>query len=714
MKRYSFSSFLVDDSNRKAYQICQDFAELRPVEPQPVLLLGDESSGKTHLLYSIVNRVRASSARAGIAYMSGRVSEEVRALLDDPRPVQEAEHAILLVDQLEQFSELMNELEQIARLFLEQGHYIMLASNIHPSRLTNIPAGLRQLVLSGQVVVIDPHGAETQLEVVRRQVLADNEGELSRQREEIENLRQLLENTQQAVQSNSQPETPRLRSELETAHAELENLRTEKLRLAMQLESKPQDDGLAKRLDEAQAELARLRAENQRIQEELQAEKAMPRAPETEVEGLAQRLAEAEREQVKAQQKLAEFQAAWESLEAGRTSLQEDRALLDNEKTAVAAARAACDRQRAELERERAGLAAVQAELEHERAAVGPVQEEFETVQAAVNQEKALLESLRKEAETARAELTHHQAELAHASDMHATGREMLDSLRAQLSTEQAAFDTERAEFEQRQHVFTQESRALLQRYENLEHASTELEERASSILEGARQAVAQLDEGGGRLARFEAEREAQAAELRSMFESARAMADARPIADQASMDALHTELANVKAQLEEAHAQLNQRMSAIEDIRVQLEQERAARLESEEQWALRMHEQGNTLKEAQSGEQAALSRFEQSQSDLAALRAELSELRKEAAGQVAEAQAYSGELEGRLARLHTETVEARESRANAEARLRMMQERVSAAKKLLHEISAPVRQENDILLDELGAQDAPAASHEA
>ena len=57
----------------------------------PVLLLGDDGCGKTHLLYSVVNQIRSGSARTGLAYVTAReFPDKVRGLIKDPTPVQRA------------------------------------------------------------------------------------------------------------------------------------------------------------------------------------------------------------------------------------------------------------------------------------------------------------------------------------------------------------------------------------------------------------------------------------------------------------------------------------------------------------------------------------------------------------------------------------------------------------------------------------------------
>ena len=192
MKRFSFSTFQVDESNREAFDACRAIADLQPVSPMPVLLLGDQGCGKTHLLYSIVNHVRAGSSTTGLACVTaGEFPEKVRELIPDPSPVERARSAILLVDQLESFTDRVEELEAVARIFLDHGHFVLFTSNIHPARLKHLTEGMRTLLEKGRVFHLAPCGAtEAPSTNAANPALADL---LKRQQEMVQRLRDELE-----------------------------------------------------------------------------------------------------------------------------------------------------------------------------------------------------------------------------------------------------------------------------------------------------------------------------------------------------------------------------------------------------------------------------------------------------------------------------------------------------------------------------------------
>ncbi len=202
MKRYEFGAFQVDDSNRSAFEICHAVAELQPVSPLPVVIVSEPGRGKTHLLYAIVNELREKSPRTALAYITAReFPDKARGLIEDPTPIERASSAVLLVDQLERFTERVVDLEAIVRVFLDRGHYVVLASCLAPNRLSHLPLGLRAMLDTGQTIRISPEmgvpAPATPIQIaepkapvagVARRVAAPQQDEIRRLREELAQL----------------------------------------------------------------------------------------------------------------------------------------------------------------------------------------------------------------------------------------------------------------------------------------------------------------------------------------------------------------------------------------------------------------------------------------------------------------------------------------------------------------------------------------------
>lgn len=295
MKRYSFSTFEVDDSNRGAFEICRAVSELQSVSPQPVVLLGDDGCGKTHLLYAIVNHVRASSARAGLAYVTAReFPKEVRSLAIDPSPVEKASSAILLVDQLDKFSELTEELEAIVRVFLDNHHCVVVASAVHPERLKNLTEGLRNLLTGGLIVGIRPRvlagtsgglsDAEFRFHSERKQLL----GRVEKAEQEAGAAQKAIVELR-ARADVSQAKAERSVAELETAKQSMEALKAALDRY------RSENENLKRRLDELSTQstaIENLQAGHESLETELQETRAERDAAERDRDLLAVKLEE--------------------------------------------------------------------------------------------------------------------------------------------------------------------------------------------------------------------------------------------------------------------------------------------------------------------------------------------------------------------------------------------------------------------------------------
>jgi len=228
MKRFSFDAFQVDDANREAFDVCKTIAELKPVSPLPVTIVADNGAGKTHLLYSIVNQIRGSGAKTGLAYVTAKdFPEQVRGLIKDATPVQRAKSAVLLVDQLEDFDELADDLETVVKIFLDSNHYVILASSLGPSRLKKLSDRFRSLLKAGQVVRVKKKASDSttlipagEMDPLAPDPLDDKEGEIHQLRVALEKARAVISAAGDAEELRHQFETEKGKAEeLESALA---------------------------------------------------------------------------------------------------------------------------------------------------------------------------------------------------------------------------------------------------------------------------------------------------------------------------------------------------------------------------------------------------------------------------------------------------------------------------------------------------------------
>lgn len=209
MRRFSFGTFLVDDANRALYETCRSIASLSYRGRLPVLLVAPEGYGKTHLLYSIVNRARSGPDKTGVAFVSAEnFPTEVRRLTRNPRPVERARNAILLVDDLDRFHDRLDDLDRLVDLFLKHGHYVVLTSAAALSSLTHLPAPLQRRLERGHAFEIQAPGNGAQVKP-ESQPSAPASPALE---QEVQHLRRQCETVQQEL-SHARQEIEQLRGE---------------------------------------------------------------------------------------------------------------------------------------------------------------------------------------------------------------------------------------------------------------------------------------------------------------------------------------------------------------------------------------------------------------------------------------------------------------------------------------------------------------------
>ncbi len=153
MKGLKFANFVTDANNEAAFMLCERIARLDKDVAGPVTLVGEKGTGKSHLLWSIVNSFRESQTRVAIALISAAdFPQKVRNLAKDSAPIQRRRPAVLLVDELELFKEDAGELEAVARAFMENGHLVVAATRVHPTALSQYSGKFKSMLSAGTIV----------------------------------------------------------------------------------------------------------------------------------------------------------------------------------------------------------------------------------------------------------------------------------------------------------------------------------------------------------------------------------------------------------------------------------------------------------------------------------------------------------------------------------------------------------------------------------
>jgi hypothetical protein len=644
MRRFSFGNMLVDDANREAVQVCRDIAERRPVAPQPVLLVGAPGSGKTHLLYAIVDHVRKAYEPGETKYailnprkLPAEVRAQVRGLVREPEPVRSAQHALLLVDQLEAYTEETDELEALVRVFLDSGHPVVLASDVAPERL-GLSERFRDLIAKGRTVGVAPvANVPGELEQRVRQTHAED---AEQQRRELETQRALAEAAQETAQWRQrteaiQTEAADLRTQVQVARAMSKSLerQLEDMRVALyEARSAPApDEPLRAELAQAKTATEQHAEEVRRLKETLAQREASAAADgdalRTELMSVRRMLEAAELRAETAERSQHETSASRDRLAMEQSRLEGELLTLREELARETARVQGSEEEKAEFLHERLRLENDMRALREQLDAAGAA------AQAGTEERNRLLtrvETLEAECATLKARLEEEQERV------HGVVEQERRAAQAQFEAHREV--TARSDEEARARIVALEAEVLEARGQG-----DELRATVENLTERARRLVEQIDANRLRFSEIETEQLRRIEELeRALEEHAVAVASAE-------------ELAAVRSRAEEAVAQLDSLQSRFETERTQLQ---------------------DGLREAR----------ERMETDAARREEELRRATEERDALRTERDVLAEELRGTSERTAVEVEslrrEAHEQSQNAAARIRELEDRVEAAQR--------------------------------
>lgn len=185
--RFTFDSFEVTKTNRKAFEKAKQFAE--NADSKPLAIFGGTATGKTHLLYAVKNAIEQNSPKLHVIFTTA--GDMVSTLTDTISNGDTAEQFrekylqadILLVDDIQELAgkeAIQNGLILIFNSFYESGKRFMMTSSQKESRY-----GIKDRLLIrsfwGEFAVISKPYINAQLPadeeraVIRNRLLEDGE-----------------------------------------------------------------------------------------------------------------------------------------------------------------------------------------------------------------------------------------------------------------------------------------------------------------------------------------------------------------------------------------------------------------------------------------------------------------------------------------------------------------------------------------------------------
>lgn len=158
MKGLTFENFINHPTNQNAYDICFRLSRFEGERKSPIVLLGERGSGKSHLLWALVNYYRTNQVNVGIALISANnFPSKVKELAVVPAKLASPTPVVVLVDELHQFSPGdAGDLEKVLFAVNEHGHVAVLATEIHPNVLPMLSGKFKAFLNSGVIVGMKP------------------------------------------------------------------------------------------------------------------------------------------------------------------------------------------------------------------------------------------------------------------------------------------------------------------------------------------------------------------------------------------------------------------------------------------------------------------------------------------------------------------------------------------------------------------------------
>jgi chromosomal replication initiator protein len=179
--RLTFEQFVIGDSNRFAHAAALAVAELPGLAYNPLFICGPPGLGKTHLLHSIANYVRAHGGGLSVRYTTVEAFTDrfVGALHAHALEAFKAAHRgvdVLLVDDV-QFLERKTRTEQeffhTFNTLHQAGGQLVLTSDRLPRDMAALEGRLRERFEAGLVVEVRPPDRDTRLTILRKRVSQD-------------------------------------------------------------------------------------------------------------------------------------------------------------------------------------------------------------------------------------------------------------------------------------------------------------------------------------------------------------------------------------------------------------------------------------------------------------------------------------------------------------------------------------------------------------
>ncbi|MBP8717571.1 MAG: chromosomal replication initiator protein DnaA [Candidatus Caldatribacteriota bacterium] len=176
--KYTFSNFVVGDSNRFAHAACLAVAQSPAKSYNPLFVYGGVGLGKTHLMHGIGNYIinKNSTHSTNIAYISSEkfTNELINAIKDDTTEIFREKYRnfdILLIDDIQFLAGKERTQEEFFHTFnslYNASKQIVITSDRPPKEITNLENRLISRFEWGLITDIQPPDLETRIAILQK------------------------------------------------------------------------------------------------------------------------------------------------------------------------------------------------------------------------------------------------------------------------------------------------------------------------------------------------------------------------------------------------------------------------------------------------------------------------------------------------------------------------------------------------------------------
>ncbi|MBR6729351.1 MAG: chromosomal replication initiator protein DnaA, partial [Clostridia bacterium] len=180
--RYTFSSFVVGDSNRLAHAASQAVSD-RPADAfNPLFIYGGAGLGKTHLVQAVGNRIKEKNPAAQVVYITSEqfTNDFINTLIEKKTVDFRNKYRncdVLIIDDIQFISnkdQTQVEFFHTFNTLYEANKQIILTSDRPPKEIRELEERMRTRFEWGLIVDIKPPDLETRMAILKKKASEEN------------------------------------------------------------------------------------------------------------------------------------------------------------------------------------------------------------------------------------------------------------------------------------------------------------------------------------------------------------------------------------------------------------------------------------------------------------------------------------------------------------------------------------------------------------